>query len=101
MPKSDVEVSLDWSSADASPVQPANQFAVTATDEGHVLTLGLLAPPVVLTARDRERVSRMQGIQPQIAARVVLSPTSIQQLVRVLTDNIERRRRIGAQEPST
>ena len=79
---------IDWSAADGVPVQPANQFVAQATPNDHVLNLGFIAPPIVLTPDDQERVAAMKSIPVRVIARIQLTPGAMRELIGVLSKNL-------------
>ena len=90
MGNEDIPLRLDWSGAEEAPVEVANQFAVTATPEGHVLTFGFVAPPILLRPEDTERLRSRGTLRPRIASRVLVSREGAEQLLRFLAENIGR-----------
>ena len=92
------DVRVDWSGAQKEPVQPVNVFAAQATPDFHVLNIGFVAPPVVVDEEDVRRAQRSRNVPPDIVARVLLTPEHMNQLVKVLLDNIASREKIVKSE---
>ena len=82
------KLKVDWSAAEGEPVQPVNAFVAQASPHDHVLTLGFIAPPIILDSDDRDRVKAMGSIPARFVARVLLTPAGMRELAKVLSKNI-------------
>lgn len=80
-------VELDWSGANSLSVEHANVFVIQAGAEGHILSLGFAAPPVIAGVQE-EPLTSMQ-VRP--ITRVFLTPQAAASLVSGLVANIQKR----------
>ena len=92
---------MDWSAAKAVAVQATNVFAAQAHNEYHVLNLGFAAPPVIIDQADLQRVNKLKRLPAHVVARVLLTPTDMRKLAKVLSDNIKSHERLISEEQST
>ena len=81
---------IDWSAAYGEPIRPVNQFVAQAGPHGHILTLGFIAPPIVLDLDDQERVKAMKSIPVDVVARILLTPVVMRELADVLSKHIAK-----------
>ena len=86
----DGKVKIDWSAAFGEPVRPVNQFVAQAGPHEHILTLGFIAPPIVLDSDDQERVKAMKSIPVDVVARILLTPAGMRELAGVLIKHLEK-----------
>ena len=93
-PKEDLNIRADWSGAEDEPVQVVNMFAAQANPNHHVVNFGFVAPPVVVDSIDLERARELKSLPVRVVARLFLTPTDMQQLVKILSDNIQAREKI-------
>ena len=84
----DGKIRIDWSAAYGEPIRPVNQFVAQAGPHEHILTLGFIAPPIILDPDDQERVKAMKSIPVDVVARILLTPAGMRQLANVLSENI-------------
>ena len=82
------KLKIDWSEAKGEPVHPVNMFVAQAIPHDHVLTLGFIAPPIVLDSDDQEA---MESIPVHIVSRVLLTQAGIRELADILLRNIALR----------
>ena len=87
----DGKKNIDWSGTDGEPVQPVNLFVAQASPHEYVLTLGFIAPPIILNSDDQDRVDAMKSIPARVVARVLLSPAGMRELADVLSNLIAAR----------
>ena len=92
-------VSVDWSGAKEVNVQPVNVFVAQAAPSHHVLNLGFVAPPIIVSPEDQQRAKSLKRVPAHVVARVVLTPDDMRDLVKVLSDNIAARDKILQQGP--
>ena len=83
------DVQVDWSGAEEEPIVPANVFAAQANPNFHLLSIGFLAPPI----RDGVQPPR-KTLSVRVAARFLLTPEDMRELVEILSRNIERQKRL-------
>lgn len=88
------DVNVDWSAAEAVNVQPVNVFVAQAAPSHHLLSLGFVAPPIIVSPQDAQRAKSLKRIPAQVVARVVLTPDDMRDLVKVLSGNIAAREKI-------
>ena len=89
-----LNIRVDWTGASGEPVQAVNVFAAQASRDFHVLNLGFVAPPVIVDQVDAQRIKQLKSIPPHIVARILLAPEQMTQLVKVLSENIESRKKL-------
>lgn len=86
----DTKVKIDWSAAYGEPIRPVNQYVVQAGPHEHILTLGFIAPPIVLDLDDQERFKAMKSIPVDVVARILLTPAAMRELAGVLSKHIAK-----------
>jgi hypothetical protein len=89
-----VEVPLTWIGVEDMLVLTANQIVVqfAGTDE-FILGFGQVAPPILLGGGEerREQLREVTFAAVRPVARLGLTRQRIEELIRVLTENLERR----------
>jgi hypothetical protein len=94
-----IQISMIWPDVADLPVYRANQFIVqlsTGPDgtmvDDLVLTIGYVAPPVILGTPDEQRASFMAlgAVNVQALTRVSMSPAYAQQLVELLQTQLRQ-----------
>ena len=83
---------IDWSAAEGEPVRPVTHFVAQAGQHDYILTLGFIAPPIILDSDDQDRVKAMENIPVNVVARVLLTPAGMRALADVLLENIAARK---------
>ena len=89
---------IDWSAAEGEPVQPVNLFVAQSSPNTYILTLGFIAPPIILDSEDQDRVDAMKSIPARFVARVLLSPADMRELSNVLLTNLAKREKHEAKK---
>jgi hypothetical protein len=81
-----------WSGWETTPLQFANQFILQHNGPDVFLTVGSLAPPVLVGSQDemRAQAEAMSHVPAQIIARLVLSVEGTQQLAGALNTHLKR-----------
>ena len=93
-----VRAKIVWEGVDRVPVLAANQFLLQSVSEGEdplagvVLTVGYLAPPVLLGTPEeqREAASALDHVNVNPVARFSLSATKAAELAKVIQDFLQR-----------
>lgn len=91
------KLGVDWSAAEQEPAQAVNVFAAQATQHSHLLYLGFVAPPVIIDDADMQRASSLKRLPARIVARVVLTPSDMRKLVKILSENIESHEKLRSE----
>jgi hypothetical protein len=87
-----VEIPLAWIGVEDVPVLATNQALVQFTAENEfVLTFGQLAPPILLGSEEerREQLKMITFAAVKPVARLGLTRQRVEELIRVLTENLE------------
>lgn len=86
-----VQVPIVWVDVDQTPIQFANQFVSQFQQNEFILTIGQLAPPMILGS-DEERTEQIQNlafVTVRPLARFGLPVARVRELIHVLSDNLE------------
>jgi hypothetical protein len=82
-----VQIQVDWSSAEQLPMLAANIVMVQQGQHEFILTFGAVAPPITtvpLTVEDAKKIK----LKAQAVARLVLSPGRVVELIEVLRQQL-------------
>ena len=84
---------LDWSEMSQKAVQPANVLIAQAVPEGHLLNFGFAIPPVRFEDAPEGPIEA-QDIHVKVVARLLLSSSALQSMIKVAQGNIETRNKV-------
>lgn len=94
MPENNEEGVLhaSWVGLDDLPVVTANQFVSQFDDHGFYLSVGMLAPPLLLGSQEEReaQLKKISFVPINSLARFALSRKTMGELVEVLRANLER-----------
>ncbi len=88
------QIPLVWVGIEDVPILFANQFVSQFQETEFLLTIGQVAPPLILEPMTDEALARMGPVPVRPIARFAITPAAFEQLVDVLQRNLEHRRQI-------
>lgn len=85
-------VPVVWVGLDEAPILLANQFVMQGDNDEFVLTIGQLAPPVLLGSLDdrRQQAEAIAYVGVKPLARVSLTSERLRELIEVLTTHRDK-----------
>jgi hypothetical protein len=91
MAEGEFEVPIVWVDVDQTPIQFANQFISQYQAHEFVLTIGQLAPPMIIGTPEQqtEQVENLAFVTVRPLARFGLPVNRLRELIRVLSENLE------------
>lgn len=86
-----IQVRVAWIGVDETPIQFVNQVLAQFSENEFIVTLGQIAPPVMLGDEQerREQAESLEYIPVTPVARLALTPAGMRDLVQVLSSNLE------------
>lgn len=86
-----VQVPVSWVGIDEPPILLVNQFLGQFQGDEFIITLGQLAPPILLGTDEEklEEARRLSFIPVKVLARFGLTRARVEELIRVLQQTIE------------
>ena len=86
-----VSLPIVYQKADEVPIQHANCFFVTHTDDEFFITFGQAHPPYSLQLT-KEEVEELKatGLPVRVVARLMLSPIKMKEFIDILNDNYKK-----------
>lgn len=98
-----IQLSIVWTGAEDVPIFFANQFIVQFDGDlgAHILTVGQLAPPALIGTPEekREQAERLDFVAVNTVARLAFTPARMQELIGVLTANVDQREQAAKLRP--
>ncbi|MGH8933021.1 MAG: hypothetical protein ACRDZO_20950 [Egibacteraceae bacterium] len=91
MAEDEVQVPIVWVDVDQTPIQFANQFVSQFQSNEFIVTIGQLAPPMILGPPE-ERAEQFQNlafVTVRPLARFGLPASRLRELIQVLSENLE------------
>lgn len=88
----DIRVPIVWEGLDELPIHASNQILSQFTEDGFIVSFGILAPPALIGSDEerREQAQRLGYLPIRPIARVSLSEQRLQQFIEVLQQNLQR-----------
>lgn len=88
-------VPIIFGGADEVPIQHANCFFVSHTDDEFFITFAQAHPPYKLkmTKQEIDEIKR-SGLRSRVIARIMVSPIKMKELLDILNENYDKFRRI-------
>lgn len=94
MPADDqLEIPVVWVEPDDPRAQWVNQIVSVFQADEFTISLGQLSPPIILGENDddrRERARNIPFVQVQTIAKVVMTRRRVEELIRVLQENLQK-----------
>lgn len=90
-----LQVPLVWIGIDEAPISLLNQFLVQKQDEEYIITLGSVAPPVLLGSEEerREQISRVRFVPVRVLGRFGMTDQRMHEFLKVLGDFVAQKDR--------
>jgi hypothetical protein len=86
-------IPIQWEGVEECPLIFSNNMLVQHTEHEFIITFAQVHPPLVLRDED---LAGIKSVRARAAVRVVLPPTRVPELIRILTENREKYiRRMG------
>lgn len=90
-----IGVSIVYQNADEVPIQHANCFFVTHTDDEFFITFAQAHPPYKIQfSKEEIEELKKSGMRANIVARIMVSPTRMKEFLDCLNENYEKFTRI-------
>ena len=85
-----IQIPVVWVGGDETPILLVNQFLGQFQDSEFILTLGQFAPPALIGTEEerREQVREISFIPVKVLARLALTRSRLEELVRVLQETL-------------
>ncbi len=99
----DIDISIAWVGVEDTPIVFANQFVIQHEPEEFILTVGQLAPPMLLGTNEQkaEQAKQLDYVPIKALARIGMSRKRMQELVAVLQGNLEQHdKRMDEMDPT-
>ena len=80
-------IPIKWEGVEECPLVFSNNMIVQHTEHEFFITFAQIHPPLVLRDED---VAGIKSVRAKAAVRVVLPPTRVPELIRILTENHEK-----------
>ena len=99
-----VAIPIVYLGVEDAPLLYANQFVIQYQQNEFILTVGQLAPPILLGTEEerRQQARELTYVPVKVVARFALTRTRLEELVKVLAGHLERydqeRQREGDEE---
>lgn len=98
----EISIPLVWTGAEDQTVEYANAFLSQIDNGGFVLTVGQIAPPIVLPGSPEEMEKQARSI-PYIQCKTLhkfsLTPSKMRELVAILNENLDNFEKMNAGNP--
>jgi hypothetical protein len=87
------QVPVVWVGLDEAPIQFANQFAMQGIENELILTIGQIAPPMLLGTDEerRQQIEALSYVPVKTVCRVSFTPERLGELIDVLTQHRNKR----------
>jgi hypothetical protein len=88
----ELTIPLSFVGAEDVPVLYANQFVVQFMQDGFILTVGQLTPPILLGTGEekREKAKQLSLVPVKVVARLAIDRRRVEELVNLLRTQLER-----------
>lgn len=84
-----IAIPIKWEGVEESPLIFANSLLVQHTDHEFIITFAQIHPPITLGLQEEE-IAKIESVSARAAVRIVLPPTRLQELIRILNENYQK-----------